>query len=62
MLSVYHTFPKLQTLVLQAVYELSVHCKYSFTVADMNLLHQFLTQHYSTMSREHASLLMETIS
>lgn len=62
MLRIYHTFDKLQTPALRAVYELSEHCKYSFTVEDMNLLHSFLTQHYSTMSREHASLLMKTLA
>ena len=62
MLRIYHTFDKLQTEALKAVYELSVPCKYSFTVEDMNLLHSFLTQHYGTMSREHAALLMKTIA
>ena len=31
-------------------------------MADVNLLHQFLTQHYAEMSVAHASLLMETIA
>ena len=62
MLRVYRTFDRLQTLALQAVHELSEHCKYSFTGEDVNLLHSFLTQHYRAMSREHAALLMATIA